>query len=220
MPSPPVTTLTSLADDIALILDHLKIPKIRAAIGVSQGGATVLNFALRHPHRTECIVACDTQAVAPEANKTAWEERIRLAKSKEDERAGMDILSVATAARWFPAGSLYHPEGGDKAKFVLDMVAKTPLQGFEAGARALQEYDLMKGGLLKCRLPTLLVAGEKDGGGSIGQGLAGLRQLWNAEGGRVEYAEIAGSGHLPMIDNPSQFWDRVADFLRFVLYSC
>jgi pimeloyl-ACP methyl ester carboxylesterase len=198
--------MTELADDIAVLLDHLSIEKAHAVIGVSQGGAAALQFVIRHPGRATCVVACDTQAKSPEANIKAWDDRIDLAK-----KHGMNALATATADRWFPSNSAYH-SSQSQANFVLDMIVSTPLLGFEAGARALQGYDLLADGLLQSKSKILLVAGEKDG--VLPKGLKLLREDWLKESGNVEYAEVENAGHLPMVDEAERWLEVVVKFLK------
>jgi len=129
---PRPCTIEDLSDDIAKILSQLQIPTpIRAVIGISQGGATTLSFAVRHTDKYEKIVACDTQIKSPEANIKAWDERIELARTK-----GMSALADVTIPRWFPPFSTLVK--GDKEHLVRPMVENTRLEGSIAAARALQ----------------------------------------------------------------------------------
>ena len=188
-----------------------------AVIGVSQGAASALSFSIQHPERVGKIIACDTQAKAPESNKQAWDDRIKLAKSSDD---GMKRLAIVTAQRWFPEGSAYHPVdndiGADSNIFnpILKMITATPLQGFECGARALQTYNLLVDGLLQSKTKTLLIAGEKDGGGVISKALQQLTSDWTNNGGNVEFVEVKGAGHLPMVGTTSAWLDVVVSFLQ------
>jgi pimeloyl-ACP methyl ester carboxylesterase len=193
-------TLDELADDVATIQAALGVEKLHAVIGVSQGGATTLNFALRHGDKVDRIVACDTQAVSPQANNAAWDERIELAQAK-----GMAALASVTVPRWFGPGS-----GASNAvrSRTLDLVSSTSVQGFEKSARSLQGYDLVAKGL-KEKLKsskTLLVAGSADG--KLPEALGGLAR----ETG-VEFVSIENAGHLPMCDQPKAFIDKVLPWL-------
>jgi len=132
----------------------------------------------------------------------------------------MGALAIATARRWFPEDSIFYPVESNPnsninaSNLIIKMVATTPVLGFEAGARALQRYDLLGDGLLQSRMETLLVAGEKDGGGTIAKGLRQLRQDWEGQGGDVNFAEVRGAGHLPMVDKREAWLEIVCAFLE------
>jgi pimeloyl-ACP methyl ester carboxylesterase len=206
VPSPVTTTVDQLADDVAAIVGHLGlVSALHAVIGVSQGGATALNVAIRHPKLAQRYVACDTQHKTPPANKVAWDERIELARSK-----GMGALAEATVSRWFPAGSEWVE--GRYDGIVRRMIADTPLDGFVAGARALQDYDLTPG--LSAALEgkrALLVAGERDG--KLPETLQNLANELKGQGRDVEFASVPGSGHLPMLDGLRVWLEKVEAFL-------
>ncbi|GAA6047557.1 hypothetical protein JCM3770_005807 [Rhodotorula araucariae] len=207
-PSP--CTLEILANDIATILSKLSIPTpIHAVIGVSQGGATSLAFAQHHPSLFSRLVACDTQATSPAANAKAWDERIELARSK----GSMVPLADVTVPRWFPQGATSEfNAGGRRAFFIHDMVASTPIEGFAAGAAALQGYDIFPG--LGDKLQdkkVLLVAGERDG--ALPGVLKSLSEKLAAEGVDSRFEQITGAGHLPMVDAAESWLDVVEKFL-------
>ncbi|PIL35112.1 hypothetical protein GSI_02900 [Ganoderma sinense ZZ0214-1] len=197
-------TMESLADDVAHILDHFGVARVHAVIGASQGGATALAFALRHADRAARIVACDTQPASPETNKAAWEERIALARAE-----GMSKLADATVSRWFGPGTAISDAMRARLHY---MVASTNLGGFEQGARALQEYDLVAQGLVEVlrSKPTLLVAGSADGVLPYR-----LEKLASDVGSpdRVVFRAVEGAGHLPMCDQPKAWVDIVLPWL-------
>ena len=197
-------TIESLADDIAHILDHFGIARAHAVIGASQGGATALAFALRHGDRAARIVACGTQPASPETNKAAWEERIALARAE-----GMSKLAEVTVSRWFGPGTSISE--AVRAR-VHHMVASTNFSGFEKGARALQEYDLLAQGLVEAlrSKPALLVAGSADG--VLPDRLAKLASDVSSPD-TVEFRAVDGAGHLPMCDQPKAWVDIVLPWL-------
>ncbi|KAJ6586821.1 beta-ketoadipate enol-lactone hydrolase [Mycena vulgaris] len=217
-------TIPILAQDIALLITTL-VPggRVKSVIGVSQGGAATLAFAALHPSLTESVVACDTAPRTAPGNAEAWQGRIALAKTD-----GIAALAAVTADRWFPAPSMCGQDGERVARTqsVKRMIEATSIPGFELGAGALMSYDLIKPlaedgvDLLKTggQVKTLLVAGELDGGGKVGAGMKGLRDQWNTSNpaAKVEYVEIPGAGHLPMVDETEKFWDKVGVFLASV----
>ncbi|MCO5565924.1 hypothetical protein L7F22_019599 [Adiantum nelumboides] len=218
---PSDNNLDELADDIAAILDALGIERAHAVIGVSQGGATTLNFAIRHGAlRCSRVVVCDTQAISPEANTIAWNERKALARKE-----GMGTLADQTIPRWFPIGQ---SKATDAVRAnVWQMVAKTSIEGFSKSASALQGYDLVKSGVVEALqgkqkptistntgttsapLQTLFVAGALDG-----KLPDVLQELTNKVGSSTaSFTKIDGAGHLPMCDNSQAFVDAVLTWL-------
>ncbi|KAF9474651.1 alpha/beta-hydrolase [Pholiota conissans] len=234
-----LATIPLLAKDVVALLETLWIPTpVHSVIGVSQGGAAALAFAAEFADKTKSIVACDTAPRTPAGNKDAWEDRIRLVHGGSEaphdanqyaKNVGMNQLAKVTVPRWFPAGSSCGPsatEGEARARWVENMITKTDVTGFVNGARALGDYDILNptagvGCLFDSSIArVLLLAGSLDGGGKVGKGLQELCGKWNeylkAEGRtgtEVEFAEIENAGHLPMIDSPSKFCDRLGSWL-------
>ncbi|KAJ7132850.1 beta-ketoadipate enol-lactone hydrolase [Mycena crocata] len=217
-------TIPILAHDIALLIKTL-VPagKVKSVIGVSQGGAATLALSALHPTLTASVVACDTAPRTAPGNAQAWQDRIALAKTE-----GIAALADVTADRWFPVPSKCGKDGErpTRTNVIKGMIEATSIPGFELGAGALMSYDLIKspkddgvdllntGGQVK----TLLIAGELDGGGKVGAGMRALRDQWNTAtpGAQVEYVEIPGAGHLPMVDETEKFWEVVGAFLNSV----
>ncbi|PWY97857.1 alpha/beta-hydrolase [Testicularia cyperi] len=201
-------SIPELADDVAFLLDSLAVRKAYAVIGVSQGGATALSFGLRHPERYERLVACDTQPSTPAANVAAWDERIALARA-----SGMDELASVTVPRWYGPGSQASEACRKRTE---QMVRTTQVEGFVAGARALQSYDLIADGVVESYSKNtgakyLLLAGEADG--KLPETLEAFTAKLREAGARAEFASIAKAGHLPMCDNPEAWLQPVLQFL-------
>lgn len=211
--------MEELGDDVAQILDYLGIQEVLAAIGVSQGGAAALAFAMRHLSRTKKVVACDTQATPPAALIEFFEQQIELARTE-----GMGALARQTVSLWFPVGSPDHPgSAGGASGFAVKMVENTPFEGFVSGVRALETYDLLKPSpnpphsdfvstLFEMKTPTLLLAGSLDV--PLPDGLQKLAKGWNNAGGTVAYEEVPGCGHLPMLDGAEKWVAIIATFLK------
>ena len=192
-----------------MILAQVGIPTpIKAVIGISQGGATTLAFAIRHSDKYERIVVCDTQIKSPEANKKAWNDRIEYAGEY-----GMESLADVTLPRWFSPGSQIIK--GAQQHLVRPMIENTKYEGFVAGARALQEYDLSEGisGALEGK-KALFVAGETDG--KLPAGLRKLTDELRSDGRDASFFEVPNAGHLPVFKHNGleEFLERVEAFLK------
>lgn len=189
------TRFDLLADDLEYLLQRVNVEKVHAVIGVSMGGVTSINFAIRHPYMLEKFVACDCNVAASPANKKAWEERIELARSK-----GMAELADATVKRWFTEPN----HDSANAQKTLRMVKDASFYGFVQNAGALCNYDL-KEHLANIKALGLLIAGEGDGK------LPEVMQNFGIP--NTSFETIPNAGHLPMLENHEAFMDALAKFL-------
>lgn len=189
------TTFDILADDLEYLLQRLNVPKVYAVIGVSMGGVTAINFAIRRPDMLQKFVACDCNVSSSPTNNQAWAERVELAKTK-----GMAELADVTVKRWFT------PENHDSsnAKKVLPMAANSSFDGFRLNSLALSDYDL-KPKLNNIKAPGLLIAGEGDG--KIPEAM----QKFGIE--NTSFKSIPKAGHLPFLENHEAFVEALAEFL-------
>lgn len=205
-------TIDTLAADIVAILDALRVKKAKAVIGVSLGGCTTLNVALKYPERVEKFVSCDTSAKSPAGNSKAWGERITLAeKEGATSSAGAivgDELAEVTTRRWFVKESYEDEELKKVCLSVKEMVKNNSLEGFKKSVNALFEYDLkeeMKG----AKVQGMFVVGGSDG--VLPGTMKEMAKSYGENGARYEVIE--GAGHLPMVEKPERFAEVVTSFL-------
>ncbi|GAB7364477.1 hypothetical protein MBLNU230_g5287t1 [Neophaeotheca triangularis] len=189
------TRFDLLADDLEYLLQRVHVRKAHAVLGVSMGGVTAINFALKHPHMVAKFIACDCNVASSPANNAAWGERIELVKSK-----GLAELADVTVKRWFVPG---HHEW-ENARKVQAMIERASVEGFEQSAGALCHYDL-KGELAGMQVPGLLIAGEGDGK------LPEVMRGFGIPG--AEFKLVPQAGHLPMLENLEGFMEALEGFL-------
>jgi pimeloyl-ACP methyl ester carboxylesterase len=198
-------TVDLLANDVICILDALRVPKAAAVIGVSLGGATSLNVALKYPDRVNTFIACDTNAVVPPSNPKAWGERIDISeKEGSKSSSGESIVGVelaeVTTRRWFVKESYDDPVLAQEAERVKQMVKSNSLEGFRKSVKALYQYDFraeMKSGKVK----GAFVVGGRDG--VLPKTMEGMRDGY-ADGNSGFYI-VENAGHLPMVEQPVEF---------------
>lgn len=194
-PNSNPTRFDLLADDLEYLLDRVGIERAHAVLGVSMGGVTAINFAIRHPSKLSKFVACDCNVASGEANNKAWAERVELAKKE-----GVPALARVTVERWFTPAN----HGSEAFAKTLEMTSRANLEGFEQNAGALSDYDL-KSKLGGIETPGLLIAGEGDGK------LPEVMQGFGIPG--TKFKAIPGAGHLPMLENHEGFMKALEDFL-------
>lgn len=225
-------TLDTLTQDAVQLLSALRIPSVALAIGVSLGGATVLNLGLTHPTRVPVFLACDTNPSAPPSNPKAWGERIAQAEADteaasssaasdpfsatvidKDDRPVGPALASATADRWFPQSSSSDSSIRPRIEQVRSRIASNSLRGFKASVKALYDYD-MSHRLAGCKAKGAFLVGEEDG-----KLPAAMRDMASKLGdGKdsvgVKLTVVPGAGHLPMVDRPGDVVRAVEEMLH------
>lgn len=199
-----LVTMDVLASDIIALLDALKVPKAAAIVGVSMGGASVLNAALNYPGRIGSFIACDTNDKNPEVNRKAWGERVQMcekenASGEDGEKIVGEELAEVTVRRWFVKESYDGGEMEKECERVKQMVINNSLAGFRKSVEALCDYNFqpqMKSGKVK----GVFVVGSGDG--VLPKTMKDMAGRYGSSG--AECVEISGAGHLPMVEKPQQ----------------
>ncbi|KAH7379729.1 Alpha/Beta hydrolase protein [Cadophora sp. MPI-SDFR-AT-0126] len=206
-------TVDVLASDIITLLDALRVKKAAAVIGVSLGGCTTLNTALKYPDRVASFISCDTSSKSPAGNSKAWGERIALSEkesattSNGEKIVGEDLAEITTR-RWFVKESYDGDELEKTCLQVKDMVKNNSLEGFKKSVEALFEYDL-KEEMKKSTVKGAFVVGSGDG--VLPGTMKEMAASYGSNG--AAYEVIDGAGHLPMVEKPHKFAEVVTKLL-------
>tara|TARA_R110000751_G_scaffold71441_4_gene144765 strand:+ start:27099 stop:27941 length:843 start_codon:yes stop_codon:yes gene_type:complete len=195
LPQTPIN-FDDLGDDLLAVMDAASVESA-TFVGLSMGVPTGLAAHRRAANRFEALVLCDGQAKTAPGGAANWAERIEGAKA-----SGMQTFASETANRWLTDGAA----GPTRAR-LIEMIAATPLDGFEACARALMDYDFA-GELTRIACPTLLVAGAEDG--AMPESMAAkLKPV--ISGATLQI--IAQAGHVPCFEQPQAFTAVLCAFL-------
>ena len=146
-------------DDLAALIDHLKLPDVRL-VGQSMGGWTMLEYAIAHPTRVKALVlsstsgTLDRRSCDPSGGKDydAWAAKADAA-THAGLAEGIHPAIGARAAERDPALHLLY-------RSIDEMAGLLDKERLRAGLRRTATRTLAE--LADFRVPTLLIAGGED----------------------------------------------------------
>lgn len=185
------------ASDVLALMDHGDVSEA-VLCGVSIGGMIAQAAAVQAPDRFSALILADTGMKI--GGPDLWNERIAQLKS-----SGLPAMADAIMERWFPEPFRL----ADAARLGLwrTMVARQDAVGYAAACCALRDADLTAT-TPEIAKPVLTLCGSEDQSTptelvkALTEAIAGAR-----------YVEIAGAGHLPMIDKTADTAAAINDFL-------
>lgn len=195
--APPKLIADHVAD-LAAIMEARGVSKATVC-GVSVGGVIALGLSKTHPERVARLILSNTGAKI--GTPEMWNPRIAAV-----EQGGVAAVAEAVLERWFPPA--FRQSGGGVFALARNMLIRTPAAGYVATCVALRDSDLTQAAR-GVKVPALCVAGELDG--STPPSL--VRALADLVPGS-DYHEIAGAGHLPGLQTPAEFAERMIAFLK------
>ena len=195
-------TFDQLTGDIKALCTRLSIDKADF-LGLSLGGMTVLEFALRYPQMVGRLVCCDARADAPDPYKAIWDGNI--AKLNE---GGIAAICEPTLSRWFTSSFLSRSDNQETLDTVRSMIQTTAVTGYEGSARCLQQLDLLDR-LPSLACPVLYVVGEHDPAAPLS-----VMQEMCERTPDAELSVIADAAHLSNMEQPKAFTDSITGFLN------
>lgn len=182
--------------DALAVMDELGLERVHWC-GLSMGGMVGQWLAANAPERINKLVMSNTHHYY--AEKTVWDERMKLAQEK-----GMAFAGKSAMPRWFTPEFL--ARSPQKVAEIEKMFADTTLEAYLSCCTAIRNMDLRP---LHPRItaPTLVIVGLQDPATPPSVG----RQIANAiAGAKVE--EIDAS-HLSNIGQPEAYAETVIRFL-------
>lgn len=182
-----------LANDVAEILDFLKIPQVHF-VGLSIGGMIGQTFALEHGERLLSLMLCGTAAAALEGGMAQlWAPRFEAIAAA----GSVAPLADATMVRWFTED--FQTRRPDRWRQVHQTICRTTPAGYRGGGVAIDTFDVLDR-LPSIRTPTLVLCGDGD----TGTPPAGNRKIAELIPG-ARYIEVENARHIPMVEYPEQF---------------
>jgi pimeloyl-ACP methyl ester carboxylesterase len=199
----PVTagtvTMAQLAADVSHLLDEAGIATA-ALVGLSMGGLIVMELAAAEPQRWWAFGFIATTAQPVTASETA----ARQASARTVEEQGMRPLAEEMSAR------LFGPEPGEELTgTIMAMMLATSPSGAAAAIRGRAERPDYRPILDSLRARSLVCAGDHDAY-STAQVTSKLASCLRDP----EVVILDGVGHLPNLERPGDFNERLLSFLN------
>jgi 3-oxoadipate enol-lactonase len=188
--------MRSYADDLIQLLDRLSIDKI-SLIGLSIGGMIAMEFAIHYPDRLKRLILCDTGPRI--GTQDSWNDRISII-----DKNGIAFMSETIMTNWFSAD--FRERRPEQVRGYQNMLEKTSVNGYLTACRCIRDTDLLPD-LENILSATLCLCGSEDRSTPPAE-----MQKLAACIDQAQYAEIAGAGHLPCIEFPSEFADQILNF--------
>ena len=190
-------TVERLGRDLIELADALNISRF-AFCGLSMGGAIGQWLAVNTPARLSGLVLANTTPqFGPRSN---WESRIQTAKEK-----GMAGIAEVVMPRFFSSETL--ARGDAYANSVKSVLLGTDPIGYSGCCAALRDFDFT-GSMTKIRVPTLVIAGDRD----VSTPWEGHGQLLANNIPEAKALRLTAS-HLSNLERPRSFTAALFDFL-------
>lgn len=191
----PENDPSTAAADLCALLDHLGVDKCHL-LGVAEGAAVAMHFALEQPMRVGCLILSGARLFVDEDDYRAMNQRAWLAGTHHAE------------THFFEVGSSYRGANGEGLKAWVELgKAAHPDEPFDAqpfGAKPLTWARLSQ-----LAAPVMLVTGDSDHYSSAAHNRLFAQHLRNRE-----LAVIDEAGSSSYWEQPDAFNAVTLDFLK------
>jgi 3-oxoadipate enol-lactonase len=195
----PAATVGELADDLAGLLDGLRLER-PTLLGVSFGGAVALELAVQRPGRIGALATFGTEA------------RFHISLGAMIARRVLERFPLPPDSPFLNQFfNILHgrvPESAAVAAFVADRIWETDQGVMAARLRALEGFDVGDR-LWRIDVPTLVLAGTRDVVVPPGRQRALAESIAGAR-----FETIAEAGHIGFVTHGAELARRVGRLLR------
>lgn len=196
-------SMRQMADDLAALLDALKITEPVFFCGLSMGGYVAWQFIERHAHRLAGVILCDTRAQAD----TPKERETRLETADKVLKEGPGFLADSMPKKLF--SELAHKEQGALVNATKAVIRKGNPEGVAAAARGMAARPDVRDRLPSIELPALVIVGTDDAISTADE----MREI--AEALPVSmFTEVPGAGHMSPLEAPDVVNTAILEFVQ------
>lgn len=196
-------TMRQFADDLAALLETLRIDAPVDLCGLSMGGYIAWPFFQHHRGKLRSLILCDTRAAAdsPEAR----DNRLGLA-SKVLER-GPGFIAETMPDKLFARST--RASRPDLVREIQEVIRRGDPRGIAAASRGMAERPDVTSMLPTIDVPTLVVVGEEDAISTRDE----MQGIAAAIPG-AEFAPVRDAGHMAPLEQPGTVNRAIESFLR------
>lgn len=202
------------ADDIAALLEHLKVPRAHI-LGSSLGGCAALAFADRHPQKTASLILAATFSEIDRTLELNYRVRIALI-----EKVGMTQLLADFAVTALFGRTFYETERGRTvAANTLAMIQQNDQDMYIEHLRAVLRFGNCEPGqdraapyttrLRNMKCPALVMVGDED--------VLTVPKFSHIMAKALPNAELViqkQCGHVTLVEQPEESARLIVEFLR------
>jgi pimeloyl-ACP methyl ester carboxylesterase len=194
-------TMAVFADDVAALLNHLKISSA-VVCGLSMGGYVAFELYRRHRNKVRALILCNTRAGAD--NDAAKQARLQLAARarKEGVRAVVDTMLPKLVS---DNTRKHSPDVVVQAQQIMSSNhAESMARALEGMAGRANSEDLLR----DLQQPVMVVHGDEDAVVPRGEAQMMARAI---RGARIHI--LPEIGHLSNLEDPTEFNRFLSEFL-------
>jgi pimeloyl-ACP methyl ester carboxylesterase len=195
-------SMKGYADDLAELLDVLKIEEPMVLAGFSMGGYIAWQFVRKYAARLRGLIQCDTRAAADSEETRAG----RLKMADNVAQWGSARVAEMMGPKLLASRTFEHKPAVVAA--VRQLVERTSPAAIAAAQRGMAARPDMTSLLPQISVPTLIVVGNED---AISPS-AEMKSIAAAIPG-AEFVEIADAGHMTTMENPIAVNTAITRFL-------
>jgi pimeloyl-ACP methyl ester carboxylesterase len=210
LPQEPIELLYEMedyAEDLAVLLEALDLNRV-FIMAHSLGASPAVLFLNRYPERVErAVLTCSGVFEYEEKSFAAFH---KFGKYVVQFRPRW-FLRIPFAGAMFMARFLHRPLPAVVSRaFLEDFLEADYKAALGTMLTAVSKYasEVMPQEFARLEVPTLLISGEYD---KIIPAALGRRAAQMSE--NVEYFEVPGTAHFPMLEKPDIYLERVQEFL-------
>jgi len=200
-------TMAQYADDLAALLDHLRIDQV-VLVGCSMGGYAAFAFWSRHATRVRALVLADTRPGA-DSDEARGLRRQLIELTRAEGATAVANLQVAKLV-----GKTTREKQPDTYDGVHRMMAQAKPDAIVGALEAMMSRPDSTPLLATITVPTLIVVGEEDTLTPVAESRAMHSHI---PGSRLEI--VAAAGHLSNMERPAAFNHVLTEFLGAVTYT-